>query len=288
MNEELQSTNEELQSTNEELTTSKEEMQSLNEELHSLNAEMQSKIDDAVRTSNDMNNLLNSSEIATLFLDKELKIRHFTPAATAIFKLKPTDKGRLFTDQANDLDYPTIFDDAKVVLQTLKFLEKPIKATGNRWYQVRIMPYRTLDDRIDGLVITFINITTAKNLELALTRMKNTLIASIDQEKCMVIEMTTEWVVKEINALAQKNFDQKRAAVVGKDFFKLFVDPVERVEAKTKLQDLIESSESSVLLNHISAKENKSLSVEWELHTLFDQLGNITGILLKSEHITYS
>ena len=105
-NEELQSTNEELQSTNEELTTSKEEMQSLNEELQTVNAELQSKVDEFSRVNNDMKNLLNSTDIATLFLDKELNIRRFTNQATKIFKLIKSDIGRPFTDQVSDLIYP--------------------------------------------------------------------------------------------------------------------------------------------------------------------------------------
>ena len=107
-NEELQSTNEELQSTNEELTTSKEEMQSLNEELQTVNAELQSKVDEFSRVNNDMKNLLNSTDIATLFLDKELNIRRYTNQATKVFKLIKSDIGRPFTDQVSDLIYPGI------------------------------------------------------------------------------------------------------------------------------------------------------------------------------------
>ena len=107
-NEELQSTNEELQSTNEELTSSKEEMQSLNEELQTVNAELQSKIDDFSRVNNDMKNLLNSTDIATLFLDKELNIRRYTNQATKIFKLIKSDIGRPFTDLVSDLIYPEL------------------------------------------------------------------------------------------------------------------------------------------------------------------------------------
>ncbi len=142
-NEELQSSNEELQSTNEELTTSKEEMQSLNEELHTVNTELQSKIDDSERVSNDMNNLLNSSEIATLFLDKELKIRQFTIHATKIFKLINSDIGRHYTDLANNLCYPEMLNDAKEVLRTLVFVEKTISSSDGRFYTIRIMPYLT-------------------------------------------------------------------------------------------------------------------------------------------------
>jgi two-component system CheB/CheR fusion protein len=167
-NEELQSTNEELQSTNEELTTSKEEMQSLNEELQTVNAELQSKVDEFSRVSNDMKNLLNSTDIATLFLDNDLNVRRFTPHATKIIKLIPTDEGRPVTDLVSDLRYPELPADAQEVLRTLVFIEKPIAATDGRWFSVRIMPYRTLDDRIDGVVITFVDITAAKKLEAKL------------------------------------------------------------------------------------------------------------------------
>ena len=167
-NEEMQSTNEELQSTNEELTTSKEEMQSLNEELQTVNAELQAKIADYMMANNDMKNLLNSTDIATLFLDKELNIRRFTDQLTKIFKLRQSDIGRPFTDMVTDLKYPEIADHALEVLRTLMFKETSIETHDQRWFTVRIMPYRTFDDRIDGLVITFIEITNAKKLEIEL------------------------------------------------------------------------------------------------------------------------
>jgi chemotaxis methyl-accepting protein methylase/PAS domain-containing protein len=167
-NEELQSTNEELQSTNEELTTSKEEMQSMNEELQTVNNELQAKVDEMSRASDDMKNLLNSTDIATLFLDNDLKVRRFTPQATKIIKLIPSDEGRPITDLASELRYPELADDAREVLRKLASAEKPIGASDGRWFSVRIMPYRTLDDRIDGVVITFADITVAKTLEAKL------------------------------------------------------------------------------------------------------------------------
>ncbi len=167
-NEELQSTNEELQSTNEELTTSKEEMQSLNEELQTVNGELQAKVDELSRASNDMKNLLDSTDIATLFLDNDLNVRRFTPQATKIIKLIPADAGRPITDLASQLNYPELADDAREVLRKLIAVEKPVSASDGRWFTIRIMPYRTMDDRIDGVVITFADITTAKTLEASL------------------------------------------------------------------------------------------------------------------------
>ena len=174
-NEELQSTNEELQSTNEELTTSKEEMQSLNEELQTVNVELQSKVSDYVRANDDMKNLLNSTEIATLFLDKELNIRRFTDQMTKIFKLRNGDIGRPFTDLVTDLEYPQIGEHAHQVLSTLAFREESVSTHQGKWFTVRIMPYRTINDHIDGLVITFTDITVAKELEIELKNLNDAL-----------------------------------------------------------------------------------------------------------------
>ncbi|MSM38137.1 MAG: chemotaxis protein CheB [Geobacter sp.] len=164
-NEELQSTNEELQSTNEELTTSREEMQSLNEELQTVNAEQQSKMDELSRMNNDMRNLLNSTEIVTVFLDNDLQIRRFTTGANKLFKLIPSDVGRPLSDITSDLLYPEMAEESRGVLRTLNFSEKQIAAKDGRWFTVRIMPYRTAEDVIGGVVITFADITLAKTLE---------------------------------------------------------------------------------------------------------------------------
>ena len=169
-NEELQSANEELQSTNEELTTSKEEMQSLNEELQTVNAELQAKVDELSRANNDMKNLLNSTDIATVFLDGELNVRRFTTQATKIIRLIPSDVGRPMTDITSTLEYPDLADDAREVLRTLVFRERQLTTADGRWFTARIMPYRTMDNRIDGLVITFADITVAKRLESELRR----------------------------------------------------------------------------------------------------------------------
>ncbi|MFA5083412.1 MAG: PAS domain-containing protein, partial [Hydrogenophilaceae bacterium] len=167
-NEELQSTNEELQSTNEELTTSKEEMQSLNEELQTVNVELQAKVDELSTANNDMKNLLNSTDIATIFLDNALHVRRFTTQATRVFKLIPGDVGRPLSDIATDLVYPDLADDAQEVLRTLAYSDREIATGDGRWYQIKIMPYRTMQNVIDGVVITFNDISRAKRLEVEL------------------------------------------------------------------------------------------------------------------------
>ena len=169
-NEELQSTNEELQSTNEELTTSKEEMQSMNEELQTINSEMQAKLDDLALAQSDMQNVLNSIEIAILFLDQSLNVRRYTERASSIFSLRESDLGRPLSDLNTILDYPELHKDAVDTLRTLAASEKQITASDGRWFSVRIIPYRRLDNVIDGVVITFFDITETKALEQALRK----------------------------------------------------------------------------------------------------------------------
>jgi two-component system CheB/CheR fusion protein len=166
-NEELQSTNEELQSTNEELETSKEEQQSLNEELVTVNSELQDKIEELTATNNDMKNLLDSIQIPTIFLDLDLCIKRFTSNATSVINLIHTDIGRPIGDIVTKLEYGGLTEDAGAVLKDLVFREKEVQSKDGRFYTVRIAPYRTIDNVIDGIVVTFVDITQTKNLETA-------------------------------------------------------------------------------------------------------------------------
>ena len=164
-NEELQSTNEELQSANEELETSKEEMQSLNEELQTVNAELQGKVEELSRTNDDMKNLLNGTDIATIFLDSELNIKRYTDQAKKVVRLIPSDVGRPVGDLVSKLKHQTLLDDAAAVLHTLVFKEAEVQTDDGAWYLMRMLPYRTTDNVIDGLVVTFVDITKIKGLQ---------------------------------------------------------------------------------------------------------------------------
>ena len=173
-NEELQSTNEELQSTNEELTTSKEEMQSMNEELQTINTELQVKLDDLALAQSDMTNVLNSVDIAILFLDQHLNVRRYTDRAAKIINVRESDVGRPLSDLTTSLRYPALHDDAVETLRTLVPMEQQILTDDQRWFTVRIMPYRKLDNVIDGVVITLLDITQTKQLESALRKAADT------------------------------------------------------------------------------------------------------------------
>ncbi len=171
-NEELQSTNEELQAMIEELTTSKEEMQSLNEELHSVNGELLLKLEDLSQIESDMRNLLDSTEIATIFLDNNLHVRRYTTQAAEIFNFIPRDIGRPITDITSSMCYIHLPEDVRQVIETGKFVEKQTMTHNSRWYLVRIMPYRTMENIMQGVVITFSDITEAKKLEMELRKDK--------------------------------------------------------------------------------------------------------------------
>ncbi len=164
-NEEFQAANEELQSANEELETSREELQSVNEELMTLNAEHQAKIEENIKVTDDMNNMLMSTEIATVFLDNDLCIKGFTPEATKIINLIKTDIGRPVKDFSSNLVYEKLIDDVLEVLNTLAFRETEVPDKKGNWYLMRILPYRTTENVIDGAVVTFIDITQRKRAE---------------------------------------------------------------------------------------------------------------------------
>ncbi len=164
-NEELQSTNEELQSTNEELETSKEELQSINEELVTVNSELQQKIDGLSHANNDMNNLLAGTGIGTIFVDSQLNIQRFTPAVTRIINLIPTDVGRpLGHIVSNLINYTNLEEDTRAVLENLVMRELEVQTKSGQWYLMRILPYRTLENAVEGAVLTFVEISVLKQL----------------------------------------------------------------------------------------------------------------------------
>jgi len=172
-NEELQSMNEEYRSTSEELETSKEELQSINEELQTVNTELKSKLELISRANSDLQNLLAATDIGTLFLDSSLHIKRFTDQVRDLFSITASDEGRPITDFAHQLEYNELIKDARTVIGNLTSIRREIHSLKGRWYDVRMRPYRTVDDRIDGVVITFVDVTERKEMEERLQSMVN-------------------------------------------------------------------------------------------------------------------
>jgi two-component system, chemotaxis family, CheB/CheR fusion protein len=279
-NEELQSTNEELQSTNEELTTSKEEMQSMNEELQTVNAELQSKVDDFLLVNNDMKNLLNSTDIATLFLDKDLNIRRYTNEATKIFKLIKTDIGRPFTDQVSDLIYPELVTDALEVLRTLMFIEKQIPTKDGRWFSIRIMPYRTYDNRIDGLVITFVNHSDIKQIEIKLQETEQIYRSLLNASSNVILRLSSDLKILEYNAEAENKFGTKLKDAINQNFVQMFVPEPEQKKAEKELKELLNSGRNSKYKMNLMTAGGNIVHAEWSVNILLNKQQLSIGMII--------
>ncbi len=220
-NEELQSTNEELQSTNEELETSKEELQSLNEELQTVNSEHQEKIQDLSQANDDMSNLLNSTEIATIFLDNQLRIKRFTERARRVIHLIPTDLGRPLGDLTSTLKYDDLVSDAENVLKTLAFQERPVQTNDDHWLLMRILPYRTSDDRIDGLVMTFVDIDELKRTQFQLQQALEFAESIVSTVREPLLVLDSDLHVRSANRSFYRKFQVEPGETVGRLVYEL-------------------------------------------------------------------
>jgi two-component system, chemotaxis family, CheB/CheR fusion protein len=213
-NEQMQSTNEELQSTNEELETAKEELQSLNEELITVNAELKSKLDELDDTNDDLQNLLNSTEVATVFLDNALRVKRFTPEASRVSKVIASDVGRLFSDIVSTVRYDDLQSDANTVLKTLVYKEREVEAIGGRWYLLRIFPYRTSKNVIDGLVLTYLDITESKRAAQVATDARIYAESIVDTVRQPLLVLDTDLKVVSANRSFYRSFQLKPDDVV--------------------------------------------------------------------------
>jgi len=233
-NEEVMSVNEELQSTNEELETSKEELQSLNEELNTVNAQLQSKVDELESTNNDLDNLLTSTKIATVFLDKNLRIKRYTPAATNLFTLIATDIGRPLSDVVQKFVDPELLAHAQAVLDRLAPMQREVQGHNGRSYIRQALPYRTQDNRIDGVVVTFSDVAADALQESrqradasanALRKSEDLLRTIVDTAADGIITIDERGAVRTFNPAAEQMFGYKAKEIIGQNVAMLMPSP---------------------------------------------------------------
>jgi two-component system CheB/CheR fusion protein len=220
-NEEAMSMNEEFQSTNEELETSKEELQSLNEELTTLNTQLQQKVDDERRMSDDLNNLLSSSGVATLFLDRDLNIMRFTPATRELFNVISNDIGRPFGDITGKVEDTDLLSDAASVLDTLTPIETEVRSETGDWFLRRILPYRTQAGKIDGVVITFSNVSELKALQIDIQNARRFAERVVNTVREPLLVLDSDLHVVSVSQSFHRIFGTADANVVGQYLFKL-------------------------------------------------------------------
>jgi two-component system, chemotaxis family, CheB/CheR fusion protein len=238
-NEELQSTNEELQSTNEELETSREEMQSLNEELQTVNVELGQRNRALSETNDDMQNLLNSTDVATLFLDDRLHIRRFTTQAKNVFSLIDTDVGRPISDLVANLRHDRLLDDAREVLRTLSSHEQEIQTKDGAWRLLRIMPYRTHDNLIGGLVLTFFDIDRLRRGALKDAGERTLAQSALDALPTPLLMLDSELVVISANRAFYRRFRATPKQWVGEAFAPVIDDTDGVSQVSARLRGLI-------------------------------------------------
>lgn len=208
-NEELQAMNEELRSATEELETSREELQSINEELTTVNTELKSKVEELGNANSDLQNLMGATAIATVFLDREMRIMRFTNSAVTIFNLIPGDIGRPLSDLQHRVNYPEMASDAMSVLDTLAPVEREVTGAENRWYIARMLPYRTVDDRIGGVVLTFVDVTERENARKALGESEQR-TRDVVEKATLDLRNTVRSLQEEVNQLAARLGEKER------------------------------------------------------------------------------
>jgi two-component system CheB/CheR fusion protein len=245
-NEELQAINEELRSATEELETSKEELQSVNEELITVNYELKVKVEETGKANDDLNNLIASTDIATVFVDSGLRIKRFTPRATDIFSVIASDLGRSLLDLTHRLDYEELADDVSATFETLRPVEREVRSTDGRWYIVRLLPYRTTEDRIEGAIMTFFDISARRQAEehARVNEARMRMVAeSTDDYAIITLDAegrTTSW-----NKGAERMFGYTEAEMLGHTLEALFTpEDVERGAREAEMRRAREGGRS--------------------------------------------
>ncbi len=240
--EEMQSTNEELRSTMEELETSKEELQSINEELQTVNQQNRHKVEELAQLTGDLQNLLAATDLATLFLNRDLRILRFTPKLGDLFNIRMTDRGRPISDLTHRLGYADLRSDAEAVLNRLAPIEREVQDDAGRWYLTRVLPYRSTEDRIEGVVITFIDIDSRKRAEEAVRASEQRLRRMVNVDGVGVLIFDESGTLIDCNEAYLKMSGFSKEDVAGRKLTWRALTPPEYVQStERQLQELAET-----------------------------------------------
>lgn len=271
-NEELQAMNEELHSATEELETGREELQSINEEIITINQELKSKVSELSCANADLHNLMTSTKIATIFLDRELRINRFTPSTAGLFNFIPSDLGRPLFHLTHQLDYPTIADDAYEVIERLSTLEREVRNADGRWFLVRQSPYRTAADQIAGVVITFIDITERKKIEGARAWLSSIVESSHDA----IISFGLDGVVLTWNHGAEQIFGYQSDEIVGRTH--ALLAPPELQGEKQELLKKLQKGEAIASFETVRLrKDGQRIDVSLTASLMTNEMGEVVA-----------
>jgi two-component system, chemotaxis family, CheB/CheR fusion protein len=279
-NEELQAMNEELRSATEELETSREELQSINEELTTVNQELKSKVDELGNSNSDMQNLMDATAIATVFLDRDLRITRYTPSAITLFNLITTDLGRPLADLATRLDYPQLGDDARRVLERLVPIEREVGLPHGSWFVARLLPYRTIEDHIAGVVVSFIDITERKRAE----EVRLWLSAVVASSPDAIISFAMDRTILSWNAGAERIFGYTAHEAIGQSLSML--SPDESADDTDMFRRLGAAQSMTELQAARRRKDGSEIHVAVNISPIKDAEGTVIGGTAVARDIT--
>ena len=286
-NEELMSMNEELQAKNEELQTSKEQLQSVNEELTTTNQQLSAKVEALDQANNDLQNLMEATKVGTLFLDRDLNIQRYTPPVTEVFSLRDSDVGRPITDFTPKIGYDALVEDAERVLDEQTAIEHEVEGPGRTWYLMRLRPYRTVGDEVEGVVVTFVDITAQKHAAESLRAERDLVSALIDTAGALITVLGEDGSIVRFNTACERLTGYDAAEAEGTDLRDLLVAPDDREAVTTRLDALADGTTDRTDL------EMRWASAEGDLHlikgsftALRDESGDVKHFIVTGTDMT--
>ncbi len=280
-NEELQAMNEELRSATEELETGREELQSINEETITINQELKIKVEELGRANSDLQNLMAATKIATIFLDRDFRIKRFTPSTAGLFNFIPSDLGRSLFDLTHRLEYPTIAQDAEGVIDHLSIIEREVRNVDGRWFLVRLSPYRTTEDQIAGVVITFVDITERRESEES----RLWLSAIVEASNDAIISYSMEGIILSWNQGAEQVFGHSAEEMKGKSQA-ILVPPDLQKEESAMLERLQRGETIPAFETTRLHKDGRTIDVSLSASVMRNEAGEIVAATAIARDVT--